>query len=226
MASSSRSEKGTGEQRIALLFFYILLGILMAPSNRSTVPFNIEFSMLCLTNAANSSGFPARTGNSITLSKLFRAFSLSFAVIALSNRLGAIVTALIPYLARSRDKGSVRDAMAPLDAEYATWPGWPSNAAEDATRIRTPRSPSGGRGLTLIMCGRHWRMRSRVPRRLMFRTKSICSMGTGVPVRPSIIYIALPLASRRVRRLILQLPLQANQLPLQLQRLQSLSLFA
>ena len=95
---------------------YILLGILIAPSNLITVPFSIEFSMASLTNRANSSGFPARTGNSITRSKLFFAFSPSMLVILLSNKLGAIVTARMPYRARSRARGSVRDAIAPLEA--------------------------------------------------------------------------------------------------------------
>ncbi|KAL3708783.1 hypothetical protein TMatcc_002572 [Talaromyces marneffei ATCC 18224] len=49
--------------------------ILMAPSSRSTVPFNIEFVTLCITRLENSSGLPALTGNSITLSKLLRALS-------------------------------------------------------------------------------------------------------------------------------------------------------
>jgi hypothetical protein len=126
--------------------YYNLLGILIAPSNRNTVPFSIEFSTLCLTILANSSGFPGRTGNSITLSKLFRAFSGNRLVILLSNRLGAMVTTRTPYRARSRASGSVSDAIAPLDAAYATWPGWPSKAADEDTRIRTPRSPSGVAG--------------------------------------------------------------------------------
>jgi hypothetical protein len=40
---------------------YILLGIRIPPSSRSTTPFNITFSIPCRTSAANSSGFPGRT---------------------------------------------------------------------------------------------------------------------------------------------------------------------
>lgn len=43
------------------LYCYILLGILIPPSKRSTVPFSILFSIECLTSEANSSGFPGRT---------------------------------------------------------------------------------------------------------------------------------------------------------------------
>lgn len=145
----------------------------MAPSNRSTVPFNISFSMLCKTRLENSSGFPGLTGHSITRSKLLRAFSGNTAVMALSNKLGAMVTARMPNRARSLARGSVRDAMAPFEAAYATCPGCPSNAAEDATMIRTPRSPSGPAGSFLTKWGTTNRMRSRVPRRLIFITKSI-----------------------------------------------------
>jgi len=41
-------------------------------------------------------------------------------VIRESKRLGAMVTTLMPYLARSRVIGRVRDAIAPLEALYAT----------------------------------------------------------------------------------------------------------
>jgi hypothetical protein len=124
----------------------------------------------------------------MTLSKLFLALSGRMLVILVSKRLGAIVTTRMPYRAKSRASGKVKDAIAPLDAEYATWPGWPSNAAEDETRIRTPRSLSLGIGVALIMCGKDRRTRSSVPRRLMLRTKSIEEIGIGSPVRPSTIY--------------------------------------
>ena len=91
----------------------------------------------------------------MALSRLFLALSGSWRVILLSNKLGAIVTALIPYRDKSRANGSVRLAIAPFEAEYATWPGWPSNAAEDETRIRTPRSLSGGNGVFEVICGRN-----------------------------------------------------------------------
>jgi hypothetical protein len=55
-------------------------------------------------------------GNSITLVKLARTLSDIIAVILESKRLGAIVTTLIPYRARSLVIGRVREAMAPLEA--------------------------------------------------------------------------------------------------------------
>ena len=73
--------------------------------------------MPSFTTRANSSGFPGRSGNSITLVKLALTLSLIRAVIPLSNKLGATVTTLTPYLARSLVKGSVRLAIAPLLAE-------------------------------------------------------------------------------------------------------------
>lgn len=102
---------------------YIFEGILMPPSNLMTTPFSIEFSMPSLTILANSVGFPGRKGHSMTLVRLALTLSLIKAVIPLSNRLGAIVTTLTPYLDRSRVNGRVKDAIAPLDAEYETWPG-------------------------------------------------------------------------------------------------------
>ena len=109
-----------------LFHVYILEGMRMPPSNRITVPFNIEFSTPSLTTLANSSGFPGLSGNSITLVKLALTLSLIKAVMPLSKRLGAIVITRIPYLARSRVNGSVREANAPFDAAYETCPGCPS----------------------------------------------------------------------------------------------------
>jgi hypothetical protein len=42
-----------------------------------------------------------------------------------------------------------------IDREYIPWPGWPSNAADEATMITTPRSPSGFSGVVRAMCGKH-----------------------------------------------------------------------
>jgi len=56
----------------------------------------------------------------MTFVKLARTLSDIIAVILESKRLGAIVTTLIPYRARSRVIGKVREAMAPFDALYAT----------------------------------------------------------------------------------------------------------
>ena len=82
---------------------YILLGILIPPSILSTTPFNIEFSHPSFTTLANSSGLPGLNGNSIPFTKLALTFSLINAVIPLSNKLGAIVTTRIPYLAKSME---------------------------------------------------------------------------------------------------------------------------
>lgn len=56
----------------------------------------------------------------MTLVKLALTLSLIIAVILESKRLGAIVTTLIPWRARSRVIGNVSAVMAPFDAEYAT----------------------------------------------------------------------------------------------------------
>jgi hypothetical protein len=88
--------------------------------------------------------------------------------------------------------------MAPLDALYATavvrqhvpedvreeggpWPGWPSNAADEATMTMIPRSPSSPTGVVLAIWGRHWRTRSMVPRTFTFMTKSKSSRLKGFP---------------------------------------------
>ena len=92
--------------------------------------------------------------------------------------------------------------MAPFEALYATikvyqhdiksvrgevpWPGWPSNAAAEATIMTTPRSPSSPTGVVLAMWGRHWRIRSTVPRTLTFITKSKSSRLKGFPWRSRI----------------------------------------
>lgn len=59
-------------------------------------------------------------GNSITLVKLARTLSDIIEVILESKRLGAMVTTLIPWRARSLVIGKVREAIAPLEALYAT----------------------------------------------------------------------------------------------------------
>lgn len=95
---------------------YVLLGILVPPSSRITTAFSIEFSMPSLTILANSSGFPGRRGNSMTLVELALTLALIKAVMPESKRLGAIVTTLIPCFARSLVNGRVSDSNAPLEA--------------------------------------------------------------------------------------------------------------
>lgn len=59
-------------------------------------------------------------GNSMTLFKLAFTLSLIMTVMLESKRLGAMVTTRIPFLARSRVRGRVRDTIAPFEAAYAT----------------------------------------------------------------------------------------------------------
>lgn len=56
----------------------------------------------------------------MTLVRLARTLSLIMDVILESNKLGAIVTTLMPSLARSRVIGNVAAVSAPFEAEYAT----------------------------------------------------------------------------------------------------------
>eukprot|EP00411_Alexandrium_monilatum_P035448 CAMPEP_0175343124 /NCGR_PEP_ID=MMETSP0095-20121207/7189_1 /TAXON_ID=311494 /ORGANISM="Alexandrium monilatum, Strain CCMP3105" /LENGTH=143 /DNA_ID=CAMNT_0016640549 /DNA_START=157 /DNA_END=589 /DNA_ORIENTATION=- len=46
--------------------------------------------------------------------------------------------------------GRVMPTTAPLDAEYANWPFWPSKAATEATLMITPRFPSASAGSLAI----------------------------------------------------------------------------
>ena len=59
--------------------------------------------------------------------------------LSLSHKPGAMVHTRIPWLARSLAMGSVMPTMAPLLAEYAACPIWPSNAATLAVFTTTPR---------------------------------------------------------------------------------------
>ena len=80
-------------------------------------------AFICLPNATEPSPevmCKYLRGNSITLVRLARTLSDIIAVILESNKLGAIVTTLMPYLARSRVIGRVSDAIAPFEALYAT----------------------------------------------------------------------------------------------------------
>lgn len=88
----------------------------MPPSSLITTPFSMLFSMPSRTILANSSGFPGRSGNSMTLVRLDLTLSLINTVIPLSNKLGAMVTTRTPYLARSLVNGNVKEARAPLEA--------------------------------------------------------------------------------------------------------------
>lgn len=67
------------------------------------------------------------------------------------------------------------------------WPGCPSKAADEATIIITPRSPSEFRGVERAMCGSTWRIRSMVPRTLTFITKSKSERENGSRLRSRIL---------------------------------------
>lgn len=162
-----------GNPRTPSVDSHNLLGMRVAPSNRMTTPFSMAFSMLCTTSDANSSGRPARTGNSMAFFSPARTLSDMAAVMAESNMLGATVTTRMPNRDRSRAIGSVMAATAPLLAAYATWPICPSKAAAEATMTMTPRSPSSPTGGDEARCGRTCRTRSSVPRRLTSRTRSM-----------------------------------------------------
>jgi hypothetical protein len=103
------------------------------------------------TTLANSSGCPALLGNSIAFHKLCLALLLIIFVMFESNKVGAIVTARMPYLDKSLASGSVKLATAPLLAAYATCPICPSNAAELAIMIITLLSPSGPSGFAFVI---------------------------------------------------------------------------
>ena len=67
---------------------------------------------------------------------------------------------------RSRATGSVSPTRPPLDAAYAAWPIWPSNAATDDDLTIAPRSPEASGSLRLIAVAAI-RTVSKVPTRLM-----------------------------------------------------------
>ena len=71
--------------------------------------------------------------------------------------------------------------MPPLDAEYAAWPIWPSNAATEAVLTITPRPPSTGSVAAIAAAAR--RITLKVPIRLISITLVNCSSGIGCPLR-------------------------------------------
>ena len=91
------------------------------------------------------------------------------AIIGVSKMPGAMVITRIPKRASSRAAGSVRLAMAPLDAEYAAWPICPSNAATEAVLMITPRSPSAFASVSAMAAAAR-RNRLKLPIRLTLIT--------------------------------------------------------
>ncbi len=73
-----------------------------------------------------------------------RVASGSPASIGVSKVPGAIVQTRTADRARSRATGRVSETTPPLEALYAAWPIWPSNAAIEAVLTITPRSSSSG----------------------------------------------------------------------------------
>lgn len=81
------------------------------------LPFNMGFSTIASTKAANSVELPLRGGNTEFPNKLALAFKGIAPPIAVSKVDGAIVITLMPNLARSRAMGKVRPVRPALLAE-------------------------------------------------------------------------------------------------------------
>src|SRR5580692_5241420 len=94
-------------------------------------------------------------------------------------RPGATVLTRMPTAARSRATGRVSPTMPPLDAEYAAWPTWPSNAATDAMLTMAPRVPSASDGCVLAIAAAAWRSMLNVPSRLTLITNSNADCDSG-----------------------------------------------
>ena len=117
-------------------------GIRRAPSSRIVSPLSMVFSAIDATSAAYSEGLPSRCGKGTPSPRALRASSGSAASSGVSNRPGAMVFTRTPRPARSRAAGRVMPTTPPLEAEYDSWPIWPSKAAIDAVMTTAPRSPS------------------------------------------------------------------------------------
>ena len=76
--------------------------------------------------------------------------------------------------------------MPPLDAEYASWPVWPSRPAIDAVLITTPRCPSASAGSVRAMAAAPMVIRLKVPIRLMSMTLPKAARSCGEPSRPTV----------------------------------------
>src|ERR671910_1098344 len=113
-------------------------GIRSAPSRRMTSPLSIAFSAMWTARAPYSSGAPRRAGCGTWAPSAERASCGRPASSGVSNRPGAIVQTRTRADARSRAAGSVMPTTPPLEAEYASWPIWPSYAAIDAVITITP----------------------------------------------------------------------------------------
>ncbi len=90
--------------------------------------------------------------------------------IGVSKIPGAMVHTRIASRERSRAIGRVIPTTPPLEAEYAAWPIWPSNAATEAVFTITPRSPTAF-GVPLAMAIAASRIMLKVPMRLMPMTR-------------------------------------------------------
>ena len=157
-----------------------------------TSPLSIGFSTMCTASAPYSSGLPSRLGCGTCLPSDSLADSGSPASSGVSNSPGAMVTTRIRSRDRSRAIGSVMPTTPPLDAEYAAWPIWPSNAATDAVLTMTPRSSPIGS--VLAMRSAPSRITLNVPIRLISTTLRNASSGNG-PSLPRVL-IALPVPAQ------------------------------
>ena len=126
--------------------------------------------MICRTKAAYSAGLPSRGGNGTCWPNEARISSDSAPSKGVSKIPGAMVTTRMPWRERSRAAGRVSPTSPPLEAEYATWPIWPSKAAIEAVLMITPRLPASSGALDAIGC-EAWRSTSKVPIRFTWITR-------------------------------------------------------
>ena len=147
---------------------------------------------MCTASAPYSSGSPRRAGCGTCLPSDCCASSGSDPSSGVLNRPGAMVTTRMNSRERSRAIGTVMPTTPPLDAEYAAWPIWPSNAATEAVLMMTPRSSPIGSFLAMRSADR--RNTLNVPIRLTSTTFLKASSGKG----PSLLSVlaALPIPAQ------------------------------
>ena len=92
---------------------------------------------------------------------------------------GAMVLTRMPNCARSRAAGTVMPCTPPLEAEYAIWPIWPSNAATEAVLMTTPRWPDSSTVSVLAIASAARRITLKVPSRLTVMTVRNSSRSCG-----------------------------------------------
>src|SRR5688572_5583856 len=136
---------------------------------------------------ANSSGLPSLGGKGTCLPSESCSSGGMAESMGVQKMPGAMDITRMPNMANSRAIGSVMAATAPLVAEYAAWPTWPSNAATDEVWMITPRSPSAPGAFDCMMAAAALSHR-KVPIRLICTTlaKKSPAMGPFLPsTRPA-----------------------------------------